>query len=52
VLRKGAEDTTNMIKMAGDGAKEAFARAAEMHKKYAPAPSEKPMEVDPAVRDK
>lgn len=27
-------------------------QAAEMHKKYAPAPKEQPMEVDPSLRDK
>jgi hypothetical protein len=52
VLRKGAEDTSLLLKMAGEGAREAFQRAAEMHKKYAPAPKEQPLEVDSALRDK
>lgn len=52
VLRKGAEDTTNLLKQAGEATKEAFHKAAEMHKKYAPAPKETPAEVDPSLRDK
>lgn len=52
VLRKGAEDTQNVLKMAGEGMSNMFHAAAEMHKKYAPKPKETPMEVSPALRDK
>ncbi len=52
MLRKGAEDTQNMIASAGQAMGNAFHAAAEMHKKYAPKPSEKPMEVNASLRDK
>ena len=52
MLRKGAEDTQNMLRMAGNAASNAFHAAAEMHKKYAPKPKDTPMEVSPALRDK
>jgi hypothetical protein len=52
IMRKGAEDTQLLLKQAGDAANHAFLSAAEMHKKYAPKPSDKPVEVSPDVRDK
>lgn len=52
VLRKGAEDTTNMLKSAGEAAQHMFHAAADMHKKYAPKPAEQPMEVNASLRDK
>ncbi|WIA37760.1 hypothetical protein OEZ86_014635 [Tetradesmus obliquus] len=52
MMRKGAEDTQMLLKQAGDAANHAFLAAAEMHKKYAPKPAEKPVEVSPDVRDK
>jgi hypothetical protein len=52
IMRKGAEDTQLLLKQAGDAANHAFIAAAEMHKKYAPKPTEKPVEVSPDVRDK
>jgi hypothetical protein len=41
-----------MFKTAGEAVSGAFHAAAEMHKKYAPAPKEQPMEVSPSLRDK
>jgi len=52
VLKKGAEDTQSVIKQAGEAACKAFAAAAEMHKKYAPKLSDKPVEVCPILRAK
>jgi hypothetical protein len=52
IMRKGAEDTQMLLQQAGDAANQAFLAAAEMHKKYAPKPAEKPVEVSPDVRDK
>ena len=52
ILRKGAEDTQSVIKQAGAAVAAAAHAAAEMHKKYAPKPADKPAEVNPALRDK
>ncbi|GBF98085.1 hypothetical protein Rsub_10314 [Raphidocelis subcapitata] len=52
VLRKGAEDTQAMLQQAGKAAANMFAAAAEAHKKYAPKPTGKPLEVCPALREK
>jgi hypothetical protein len=52
IMRKGAHDTQMLLKQAGDAANQMFLTAAEMHKKYAPKPSEQPLLVDPCVKDK
>lgn len=52
MLRKGAEDTQAMLQHAGKAAANMFAAAAEAHKKYAPKPTGKPLEVNPALREK
>ncbi|KAF8058434.1 sbpA [Scenedesmus sp. PABB004] len=52
IMRKGAEDTQMLLKQAGDAANAAFLAAADMHKKYAPKPAERPVEVAPDVKDK
>jgi len=52
MLRKGAEDTQNMINQAGQAMSNAFHAAADMHKKYAPKPKDEPMEVSTSLRDK
>lgn len=52
IMRKGAEDTQMLLKQAGDAANQAFHTAAEMHKKFAPRPADKPVEVSADVRDK
>lgn len=41
-----------LLQKAGEGANAAFIGAAEMHKKYAPKPSDKPVAVNPEVKDK
>jgi hypothetical protein len=49
VLRKGAEDTRMVLAGAGAAVAGGFAAAAEMHKRYAPAPSAQPAKVPEAV---
>lgn len=51
-MRKGAEDTQMLLSKAGEAANSAFHTAAEMHKKYAPKPSDRPVQVNPDVKDK
>lgn len=51
-MRKGAEDTQLLLRQAGDAANKTFLAAAEMHKRYAPKPADKPVEVAPGVKDK
>lgn len=51
-MRKGAEDTQMVLQKAGEAANNAFHAAAEMHKKYAPKPADKPVAVNPDVKDK
>lgn len=52
IMRKGAEDTQLLLRQAGDAANKTFLAAAEMHKRYAPKPADKPVEVAPGVKDK
>jgi hypothetical protein len=52
IMRKAANDTHMLLQKAGEGANAAFMGAAEMHKKYAPKPSDKPVAVNPEVKDK
>jgi hypothetical protein len=49
ILRKGTEDTQQLLKQAGEAACGAFAAAAEMHKRYAPRRA-RPLTVCPDLR--
>jgi hypothetical protein len=50
VLRKGAEDTKLVLAGAGAAMAAGFQHAAELHKKYAPAPKAQPAQVPEAVK--
>jgi hypothetical protein len=52
VLRKGAEDTQMLAQQAGAAAAAFFSAAADLHKKYAPKPADKPVEVSSDVKAK
>jgi hypothetical protein len=51
-MRKGAEDTQMLLNQAGKALHDVFLAGVEMHKKYAPKPADKPVEVNPEVKDK
>lgn len=50
VLRKGAEDTSVVMRAMGQMAGQAMRGAADMHKRFAPAPEPEPLKLDPNIK--